>query len=184
MAPMVGVFPLCPFPSVSICSQAQCFPGAALPLPANWPLDAGSTDFSSQNQPSHLYSTLPFFFLKKMLAAPSGMWDPSSPTRDQTHVPCIGRWILNPWTTRKVLTFFSIPCISFLRRLTFFICFKYVHNISITSVLALVDCLFFRKFEIFLVLGTMRNILLKPGHFVFYVIRSYLLKSSALAGFL
>ena len=95
MAPVVGVFPLCPFPSVSICSQAQCFPGAALPLPANWPLDAGSTDFSSQNQPSHLYSTLPFFFLKKMLAAPSGMWDPSSPTRDQTHVPCIGRQSLN-----------------------------------------------------------------------------------------
>ena len=26
----------------------------------------------------------------------------SSQTRDQTHIPCIGRWILNHWTTRAV----------------------------------------------------------------------------------
>ena len=26
------------------------------------------------------------------------IWDLSSPTRDQTQVPCIGRWVLNPWT--------------------------------------------------------------------------------------
>ena len=26
---------------------------------------------------------------------PRGMWDLSSPTRDWTHVPCTGRWILN-----------------------------------------------------------------------------------------
>ena len=26
----------------------------------------------------------------------------SSWTRDQTHVPCVGRWILNQWTTREV----------------------------------------------------------------------------------
>ena len=31
-----------------------------------------------------------------------GMWDLSSPIRDQTHVPCIGRQILNHWTTREV----------------------------------------------------------------------------------
>ena len=30
------------------------------------------------------------------------MWDLSSPTRDRTHVPCIGRQILNHWTTREV----------------------------------------------------------------------------------
>ena len=30
----MGVFPSCPFASVSICSQAHCFPGAALPLPS------------------------------------------------------------------------------------------------------------------------------------------------------
>ena len=29
----------------------------------------------------------------------------SSWTRDRTHVPCIGRRILNHWTTREVLTF-------------------------------------------------------------------------------
>ena len=27
----------------------------------------------------------------------------SSRTKDQTHVPCIGRWILNHWTSREVL---------------------------------------------------------------------------------
>ena len=27
----------------------------------------------------------------------------SSWTRDRTRIPCIGRWILNPWTTRKAL---------------------------------------------------------------------------------
>ena len=32
----------------------------------------------------------------------SGMWDLSSPTRDQTHVPCIARWIPNHRTTREV----------------------------------------------------------------------------------
>ena len=30
------------------------------------------------------------------------MWDLSSLTRDQTRVLCIGRWILNHWTTREV----------------------------------------------------------------------------------
>ena len=28
--------------------------------------------------------------------------DPNSPTRGQTHVPCIERWSLNHWTTREV----------------------------------------------------------------------------------
>ena len=31
-----------------------------------------------------------------------GMWDISSPTRDQIQVPCIARRILNHWTTREV----------------------------------------------------------------------------------
>ena len=31
-----------------------------------------------------------------------GIWDLSSPTRDQTCIPCIGRQILNHWTTREV----------------------------------------------------------------------------------
>ena len=33
---------------------------------------------------------------------PHGMWDLSFLARDQTHVPCFGRQILNHWTTRKV----------------------------------------------------------------------------------
>ena len=31
-----------------------------------------------------------------------GVWNLSSLTRDQTHTLCIGRWSLNPWTTREV----------------------------------------------------------------------------------
>ena len=37
---------------------------------------------------------------------PQGMWDLSSPTRDQTCVPCIPRQILNRWTTKEVLASF------------------------------------------------------------------------------
>ena len=33
---------------------------------------------------------------------PHGMWDPSSPVRDQTHVPYTERQILNHWATRQV----------------------------------------------------------------------------------
>ena len=29
-----------------------------------------------------------------------GMWDLSSPSRDQTRIPCFGRQILNQWATR------------------------------------------------------------------------------------
>ena len=36
-----------------------------------------------------------------------GTWDLRSPTRDQTHAPCVARQILNHWTTRE------IPQISF-----------------------------------------------------------------------
>ena len=35
-----------------------------------------------------------------------GMWDLSSPTRDRTHTPCIGRQSLNHRTTREVPKFF------------------------------------------------------------------------------
>ena len=33
---------------------------------------------------------------------PGAMWDLSSPTRDRTRTPCIGRQSLNHWTTREV----------------------------------------------------------------------------------
>ena len=35
------------------------------------------------------------------------MWDLRSPNRDGTHVPCIARWILKPWT-REVPSHFSV----------------------------------------------------------------------------
>ena len=38
---------------------------------------------------------------------PQSMWDLSSPTRDQTCIPCIGRQRLNHWTARKVPSYFS-----------------------------------------------------------------------------
>ena len=34
---------------------------------------------------------------------PQGVWDFNSLTRDQTHITCIGKQILNHWTTREVL---------------------------------------------------------------------------------
>ena len=33
---------------------------------------------------------------------PCSMWNLSSLTRDRSHIPCIGRWILNHWITREV----------------------------------------------------------------------------------
>ena len=44
----------------------------------------------------------------------SGMWDPSSRTRDQTHVPCIGRWIPNHWIPREVPADSFMCCVEFL----------------------------------------------------------------------
>ena len=37
------------------------------------------------------------------VVAAHGIWDLSSLTRDQTHILCIARWILNYWTARRVL---------------------------------------------------------------------------------
>ena len=44
-----------------------------------------------------------FCFVFKFLATPRGMWDPGSPNKNQTHVPCIGsRVSTNHWTSREV----------------------------------------------------------------------------------
>ena len=37
-----------------------------------------------------------------LLFWPWGMWDLGSLIRDRTYNPCIGRWSLNHWTTKKV----------------------------------------------------------------------------------
>ena len=39
---------------------------------------------------------------------PQGRWNLSSLTRDLTHAPCIGKQILNLWTTKEVLVFWII----------------------------------------------------------------------------
>ena len=51
----------------------------------------------------HLMNVIVFFFL----AAPYSMQYLSSPTRDWTHCPSIGRWILNCWATRETCTLTS-----------------------------------------------------------------------------
>ena len=38
----------------------------------------------------------------ELLLLPHSMWDLRSQTRDQTHNPWIGKWILSHWTTREV----------------------------------------------------------------------------------
>ena len=48
------------------------------------------------------YSSRALASCRVLASLPWGMWDFRSPTRDQTWVPCIGRWILNHWTTREV----------------------------------------------------------------------------------
>ena len=43
-----------------------------------------------------------FLLLYGLVFWPRGMWDLSFPTMDRTHTPCIRKWSLNHWTTRKV----------------------------------------------------------------------------------
>ena len=40
---------------------------------------------------------------------PPGMWDLSTPTRDQTWTPCIGSWSPNHWTTRHYCFLTTAP---------------------------------------------------------------------------
>ena len=47
-------------------------------------------------------TTLLLFYI--LVFWPLGMWDLSSPARDWTCSPYIGRWSLNHWTTREVST--------------------------------------------------------------------------------
>ena len=42
------------------------------------------------------------------LSCPHDMWDLSSLTGNQTHIPCISRGIFNPWTTGEVPCSYSL----------------------------------------------------------------------------
>ena len=52
------------------------------------------------------------------LSCTAGMWDLSSPTRDQTRVLCTGRRILYHWTTREVHQTSSYFAVQRVRTLT------------------------------------------------------------------
>ena len=51
-----------------------------------------------------MFSEDPAFQVDSLLLIHQGNLE-SSHTRDPTHVPCIGRWILNHWTTKAVSSF-------------------------------------------------------------------------------
>ena len=65
------------------------------------------------------FVTLSLFFFNVLVFWLQGMRDLSSPTRDRTLTPCIGRRSLNHWTTReapvraKVLNFDEVQFITF-----------------------------------------------------------------------
>ena len=47
--------------------------------------------------------TTTLFLVSILFFWPQGMWDPSSPTRDGTHTPCIGKQSLNHQTKKPFL---------------------------------------------------------------------------------
>ena len=58
----------------------------------------------SSLQPAGFSLVVALRFLSERPQLLHGVWDLSSLTRDRTCVPCIGRRILNHWTTREVPT--------------------------------------------------------------------------------
>ena len=48
-------------------------------------------DISPELSLSNIMKDLFFWFFKKILHSPQGTWDLNSPTKYQTHVPCIRR---------------------------------------------------------------------------------------------
>ena len=73
-----------------------------------------------------------------------------------------------------IFTVFVITCWSIFMKTML----KFLPNdssIIIASVLASIDCLFFIQLEMFLFLGTMNDVLLKPRHFCYYLMRLWIL---------
>ena len=71
----------------------------------------------------------------------------SSWTRDRTHVPCIGRWILNHWTTREVpsLQFFVLKFSNY-RNMKGIIWWIHIH-LHLDSSAIMSSCFFFLSFK-------------------------------------
>ncbi|XP_057565576.1 microtubule-associated serine/threonine-protein kinase 3 isoform X3 [Hippopotamus amphibius kiboko] len=63
--------------------------------------EESSTEIPQFSSCSHRFSKYCFCFV--LVFWPRGMWDLSSPTRDQTCTPCLGRSSLNQKTAREVL---------------------------------------------------------------------------------
>ena len=51
--------------------------------------------------PAAVHGVTKSWMQPKWLSMHARMWDLSSPSRDRTLIPCIGRKILNHWTTRE-----------------------------------------------------------------------------------
>ena len=58
------------------------------------------------------YGALAFSSCSIQTWLPHIVWELNFPARDETQVVCIGRWMLNHWTTREVLIlfFFLVRC--------------------------------------------------------------------------
>ena len=65
-----------------------------------WFFHSGSCVAVSCHVPLIAFTTLLLFYV--LVFRPRGMWDPSSPTRYWTFIPCSIRWSLNHWTVKKV----------------------------------------------------------------------------------
>ena len=104
--------------SLTLCDPIDCDPPgssvhrilqATIPEWVAMPFFRGSSRPRDRAQVSRtsggLFTTEPpgkHCFCFVLLLWPRGMWDLSSPTRDQTHTPCIGRGSLSYSTVREV----------------------------------------------------------------------------------
>ena len=120
--PCIGMVPssLCPLQSVSKeCPQlafvagtnsqellrACCVPSSVLDIALVFPkcsFHGGDMFFSLFGCAKFSLWHVVFSGCGSWAGLPCGMWDLSSLTRDQTLVPCVGKRILNHWTTREV----------------------------------------------------------------------------------
>ena len=100
-------------------SRQEHWSGLPFPSPRDPPnpgTEFGYPALQANSLPSELPGKPLLLFIKKLIylavlglscgrwaLLPHSMWDLSSQTRDQTSLPCTGRWIFNHWTTREVL---------------------------------------------------------------------------------
>ena len=64
---------------------------------------------------------------------PRGMWDVSSPTRDQTCTPCIGRWSRNHCSAREVYCVYSWGLLGYSLLFLWCLWLEYQDNTDLTK---------------------------------------------------